>query len=274
MLLNKDRFNPTKTLTKLGFVIHDAESGDGAAQSLVAALKSPGDRISTSGHIYGSGYHCVTDGLGGYIEVADATAGPYAAPPFNADHWHACMPGFANQSRDQWQDELSWNHILGMAKCIVDKWNEDGQTWSLAFIFADQLKQGLRGYTSHAQISLAFPDKTDHTDPGVNFPFDLLAIEIGKLIQPPHTDPVPQEEDDEMNNIRFVRHTGYINVFMLGAGPALSITEELMASYPQDTPRVFYKEANHSALKAMCFQSGLNMNDPADLVTGGAFDHF
>lgn len=86
--------------------------------------------------------------------------------------------------------------------------------------------------------------------------------------------PPSEEGDDEMGSLRFVRHTGYINVFMVGAGPALSIPGELMNSYPADTPRVFVSPANPQSLKAMCFQSGLNMNDEKELTPGGPLDQF
>lgn len=263
ILLHPDRYNPTSITKKNGVVVHDAESQDGASAALVNLLKSPGDRDNGAGGKYGSGYHAVTDGSGGYIEMGDATAGPFAAPPCNSDWWHICMPGFANQTREQWQDELSAAHIRGVAKYIYAKWIADGKSWGLSFIFADQLTKGYKGYTSHYQVSLAWK-KSNHTDPGPNFPWDILEKEIGKLATP--------QEDDEMSNVRFVRNSGYINVFLVGAGPALSVSEDIMKSYPADTPKIF--QNNPQSLKAMCFQSGLDMHNASDLVPGGPTDHF
>ena len=192
MLLNKDRYYPTTTLRKLGVVVHDAESGDGASANLLSLLKAPGNFPSTSrpGGFYGAGYHAITDGLGGYIQVADASAGPYSAPPTNPTWWQVCMPGYANQTREQWKDPLSMAHIIGVAKFIVDKWHEDEKTWPLVFVFNDMLKAGMHGYTSHAQVALAWHETT-HTDPGVNFPWDILEEEIGKLI----SNSFPQEDE-------------------------------------------------------------------------------
>ena len=48
------------------------------------------------------------------------------------------------------------------------------------------MKAGRRGYTSHAEVSKAFR-QTDHTDPGVNFPWDVLAAEIARLTTTPQT---------------------------------------------------------------------------------------
>jgi hypothetical protein len=261
--LHPDRYNPSSQVRKYGVVVHDAESGDGPTQALVNLLESPGDRANGSGGLYGSGYHAVTDGTGSYIDMADGTAGPFSAPPCNSDWWHVCMPGFANQTREQWLDPLSYGHIRGVAKFIHDKWIADGQSWGLSFVFADQLAKGIKGYTSHYQVSLAWR-KSNHTDPGPNFPWDVLEQEIGKLNN--------GQEDDEVSNLRFVRNKGYINVFMVGAGPALSVSGEVMNSYPKDTPRIF--QNNPQSLKAMCFQSGLDMGDPDELVPGGPEDQF
>lgn len=266
VLLHPERYSTTTKVRKLGVVVHDSESGDSSSANLVNALKSPGDRPSV-GHpgFYGAGYHAVTDGAGSYVRLADGTAAPYAAPPVNDSWWHVCMPGFANQTRDEWLDALSRNHIKGVAQFIHDVWIEDGQTWSPLFVWADQLALGVHGYTSHYQVSLAWR-KSTHTDPGPNFPFDVLEGDVLALTNP------SQQEDDEMSNVRFVRHNGYINVFMLGAGPAISVAGEVMASYP-GAPQVFIPD-NKPFLKSLCFQSGLDMTDPKQLIPGGPDNRF
>ncbi len=196
MLLHPDRYSTSGvTLRKMGVVVHDSESGDGSAQSLVAALQRPGDRpIAGTTRKYGSGYHAVTDGNGGYIEVADATAGPFAAPPANKQWWHVCMPGRAAQSRDEWLDDLSRNHIRGVARFIVDKAAIDGFPFDRLNV--SNLLAGDRGYCGHVDISNAW-HQSDHTDPGPGFPWDVLAADIAALTQPaPHPNPDPPEDDD------------------------------------------------------------------------------
>lgn len=84
------------------------------------------------------------------------------------------------------------------------------------------------------------------------------------------TAPPKGQEDDDMSNVRFVRNKGYINAFMIGAGPALNVSEEVMNSYPADTPRIF--QDHMQSLKAMCFQSNIDMDDPEQLVPGGPPD--
>ncbi len=173
ILLHPDRYSLTGTVArKTGIVVHDSESSDGSFSSLFDYLKRPGDRPNGRGGYYGSGYHAITNGLGDYVQVADATAGPYAAPPCNKTHWHICMPGRASQTREEWLDDLSSKHMLGVAKFIVDKSAIDGIP--LKRLTVPQLVNGDNGYCSHWDVSLAWK-QTTHTDPGANFPWDILA---------------------------------------------------------------------------------------------------
>lgn len=221
MLLHKDRYYPTSTLIKHGVVVHDSESGDGSSANLISVLKSPGNKPSSHGGFFGAGYHAVTDGGGGYVQIADASAGPYSAPPLNPTWWHVCMPGFVNQTREQWLDQLSYAHILGVAHFIVDKQKEDNQTWPLSFIFADQLKAGLHGYTSHYQVSLAWHETT-HTDPGPNFPWDVLDRIIQSLSN------VSQQEDE----IMYLATLSNGDVVVVGASVRPVSTDEIGPNGP------------------------------------------
>lgn len=196
MLLHPDRYTRSNVQArKNGVVIHDSESGDGSCAVLIELLKRPGDRVipgSNPPRRYGSGYAAVTDGNGGYIEIADATAGPYHAPPLNKNWWSICIPGRAAQTRDEWLDQLSYNHIRGVAKYVVAKAAIDG--FPLTKIDFHGLLAGDRGYCSHADVSQAW-GQTDHTDPGKNFPWDILQLEIQALITPdPPPPPTPTED--------------------------------------------------------------------------------
>lgn len=197
--LHADRYSTTTTTRKNGVVVHDSEGSEGtlswgqqASEQLAAFLRSPGDRPSPSrpGGVYGSGYHAVASETGGYIVLGEATSAPYHAPPVNPTMWSICMPGKAAQTREQWLDDVSRSYIRGVALYIVDRWNEDGRSWPLSFADARTLVSARAdlaghptGYTSHAQVSLAW-HKTDHTDPGSSFPWDVLAADIAALLQP------------------------------------------------------------------------------------------
>ena len=188
MLLHSDRYSVVSTTRKAGAVLHTAESSDHAAGALVGFLKMPGDRVipgSNPPRRYGSGYHGVTDGNGGWIEVATAEAGPYAAPPLNKTHWHVCMPGRAAQTREAWLDQISFNHIRGAAKFVYEKHLADG--FPLVRLNPSQLLAGDSGYCDHGDVSDAW-GQTDHTDVGPNFPWDVFQAELFKLLPtiPPH----------------------------------------------------------------------------------------
>lgn len=271
ILLHPDRYNPTSILVKRGVVVHDSESGDASASRLIALLQGPGDRPSGNG-FYGAGYHAVTDGAGGYVALADASAGPFAAPPVNADWWHVCMPGFAAQTRAEWLDPLSVSHRRGVAKFIYDKWLEDGKTWALGFIFAADLARGIQGYTSHYQVSMAWK-KSNHYDPGPQFPFDLLEADIQLILAAANqqTDP----EEDEMNTARLVRFNGYINAFLVGGGGPPVAVGEADYDYLANTlklPKIFV--THEQEMLSVVAQAGLDINNPAEMVPGGPSDKF
>lgn len=218
MILNSERYTTTGVLLrKLGVVIHDSESGDGSSASLVRALQSPGDRVlAGTTRRYGSGYHAVTDGNGGYIEVADANAGPYAVPPLNKTWWHICMPGRASQTWDEWLDQLSRNHIRGVARFIVDKAAADG--FPFHHLNSFNLLAGDRGYCSHASVSSAW-GQSNHTDPGPNFPWPVLADDIEALTAPapaptPNQPAPPTLEDDDMAKPIFIGVEGSVGQYL------------------------------------------------------------
>lgn len=196
MSLHRDRYSTTGVQTrKRGAVLHTSESGDGSASSLVRMLSRPGDRpLGNTGRRYGSGYHAVTDGAGGYVSIADAQAGPYHAPPVNKTMWAICLPGRAAQTRTEWLDALSLNHIRGAAKFLVEKSQIDG--FPLVRLTVSELLAGDRGYCDHGDIANAW-GQTSHWDVGPGFPWDVLAAEIDALIpKPPPTqpDPIPDLE--------------------------------------------------------------------------------
>lgn len=206
--LHPDRYSSTGvSLRKRGVVIHDSESGDGSSASLIAALQRPGDRPLGAGRMYGSGYAAVTDGAGGYVEMADASMGPYHAPPANKDWWSICIPGRASQTREEWLDTLSLAHIRGVARYIVDKAAIDG--FPIHRLSVSELLAGDGGYCDHDDISDAW-GQTNHYDVGPNFPWDILDLEIQLLITPPAPPPPafppPTTPEDTVHVIVAIKH--------------------------------------------------------------------
>lgn len=87
--------------------------------------------------------------------------------------------GYAKQTRAQWLDPYSKTMLKRSAKLsayLCKKWN-------IPAVFVDQnaLKRGEKGITTHYEVSKAFK-KSDHWDPGPNFPMDLYLKWINELI--------------------------------------------------------------------------------------------
>lgn len=186
-------------LTKGGVVVHDTEGGEqlGSAEALVIFMAAPGTRPDGTG----SAYHAVADTNGRYIQVLGADCAPFAAPPLNQEWWHIVIPGRADQTREQWLDPASRGYIKAVARFIYDKHLIDAIP--LVKVDAQTLwwagEKALHvGYCGHRDVSDAF-GQTDHTDPGPNFPWDVLAAEIRALVPlppPPPPPPPPPQEDD------------------------------------------------------------------------------
>lgn len=95
----------------------------------------------------------------------------YAAPGGNADGLHYEFSGRAGQSAKQWADDYS-QAALRIAAPQLAAWSKKHRI-PLRWLTRSQLKAGLKGLTTHADISAVYR-RSDHTDPGPNFPKALL----------------------------------------------------------------------------------------------------
>jgi len=203
--VNPDRYSLSKViLRKRGVVVHTSESGDNTMAALISLMARPGDRPYTkpdgSTGFYGSSYHAVANGdTGSYEQLQGASHGPFAAPPCNKDMWHICIPGWSRQTREEWLDPMSRSQIKGVAHFIVDKSKIDG--FPLVKMTPEQVAAGGQGYCSHADITYGYHISGGHTDPGPNFPWDLLAADIQEIIK-------PREEEDMARIARIVDAAG------------------------------------------------------------------
>ena len=194
VLLHPDRFSTSGvSIRKRGVCVHTNEGPDGSGASLLRYLQRPGDRPLGNGRMYGSGYHAIAE-PDGWTDIADAACGPYHAPPVNKTWWSICIPGYAAQTRDQWLDPQSRGFIRGVARYIVDRSGGDG--FPLRRPSLTELRDGAGGYCSHVDVARAW-GQTDHTDPGPNFPWDVLAADIAELTAPTPPIPLPQPVSTE-----------------------------------------------------------------------------
>lgn len=90
---------------------------------------------------------------------------PWGAPGANRDGLHVELVGYAKFSKEDWLKRIK---TLEKAAQIVSNWC--GQyNIPKQFVSASGLVNNIKGITTHAEVSKAFK-KTDHTDPGINFP--------------------------------------------------------------------------------------------------------
>lgn len=91
----------------------------------------------------------------------------FHAPGANAAGIGIELSGRAGQTSAQWFDAYSLSTLANAAKLAA----EICERWFIPsnFVDATGLLQGLRGITTHAEVSKAFK-KSNHMDPGPNFP--------------------------------------------------------------------------------------------------------
>jgi hypothetical protein len=171
--VHPDRTGATRRPPYRLLVVHTSEGSEGtsSAENLCNFMTQPGDRPSTSGGKFGASYHYVTD-TDRVIPAAPDNVVAYAAAGANNDGLHVCIPGKAGQIRAEWLDVTSRAYIGQLADVMRDK----GKEFAIPMIRLNpaEIIAGRTGYCGHVDISRAY-HKSDHTDPGVAFPWDVLA---------------------------------------------------------------------------------------------------
>ncbi|MCK2214305.1 N-acetylmuramoyl-L-alanine amidase [Actinomadura sp. ATCC 31491] len=103
----------------------------------------------------------------------------WAAPGGNADGLQLELAGFARQTRAEWLDAYG-KAMLGQAAGVIAGWARAHKI-PVRRLTRAELRAGKRGITSHADISAVYR-RSDHSDPGGNFPWDvLLDLVAGEL---------------------------------------------------------------------------------------------
>lgn len=249
--VHPDRYGGARPLPPKWIVLHTSEgpTGDQAAEGLARYMGNPGDRPLPGGGRYGSSYHAVADTDLTVIPCVYDNLVSYSAPGANTEGLHICIPGTANQTRDQWLTGSTREAIRTVAAFIVDRRDLYGipcERLSVA-----ELQAGTRGYCDHAAIRDAF-GRTTHHDVGRDFPWDVLAAHIADFQQPE-----PTEETDNMiinyyapdwtafylagGRISHIRSGRTYRVLERGSTAAAKVTEraellDVLAQFPCDGP--------------------------------------
>ena len=168
-------------------VIHDAEFPETitAAEGVAAFFAAPGNMPDTKnpdGTIKPGGprkvsAHYTSDSDSIVQSVKDNDVA-YAAPPANDNGLHLELAGYAKQSAADWDDPYSHAELELAAKLVAAKCIEYGIP-PVGFLTPEELLAGKRGITSHWNVSKAWK-KSDHQDPGPNFPYDKFIAMVQK----------------------------------------------------------------------------------------------
>lgn len=94
---------------------------------------------------------------------------PWAAPPLNTLGYHIEIAGYSAWTKEHWnfyRRRIQNAAYRAALRCIA---------WKIPAVWlgVPELLDGKHGLTSHANVSAAW-HKTNHTDPGANFPYDYF----------------------------------------------------------------------------------------------------
>lgn len=184
---------------RMGVVIHTYEAGEKIPlERIVANLATPGTRVvpnSDPPRHYGSCYHAFADYRNGsYWQVLGSKARPNAAGGvYNKNFYHICIPGYARRTREQWLSEVGRQQIRGVARFIYDRHKTDKFPLDRRII-ADERDFKARaaaikalktqgGLCGHRDVTVATNTVGGHSDPGPNFPWDVLLDDIKTLLE-------------------------------------------------------------------------------------------
>lgn len=102
----------------------------------------------------------------------------YAAPGCNSDGIQIELAGYSKQTRNQWLDDYS-SALIDMCAHAVAQYLVKFDLPPVHLTDA-QLRAGQKGIIGHDQCSRVYK-QSDHTDPGPDFPWDVLMERVGPL---------------------------------------------------------------------------------------------
>lgn len=170
-------FAPVPETTKrivTNIVIHDMEYPETvhSAEDVAKYFQNGSDGRKASAHVCvdaDSVVQCVRDN-----DIA------YAAPGLNSHGIQIELAGYARQSREEWLDEYGIR-LLENAADVVAQYCVKYDIPPLK-LTDEQLEADGHGIVGHDQVSRIFK-RSDHTDPGPNFPWDYLMEHVGLFYQ-------------------------------------------------------------------------------------------
>lgn len=242
-------------------VVHTSEQSSNAAGTAVALARfigAPATRDSAGKVTNRASYHWCVDSVQ-VCRLVSSDGIAYHAPP----NWRGesvCLTGRAGRDWTALENATQ----LDLAAQLI-AWRLSVRGWPARLLTVDQVRAGATGLCGHDTISAAFA-QTDHTDPGRGFPWRWLIDRVQQLLAPPIAPPTtPPTEDSTMSTVRRVRVRGYLNVWLVGAGPALHLSPDLNTEFDREGVPLVVTSEHPQLMNSLLHQSGLTT---ADLVAG------
>lgn len=107
------------------------------------------------------------------------------------------ITGVNGWTREQWISNVNWDAV-GLTLAYVVRFY--GIAVRHATVAEMKANPKVKAFYSHNDMRLAWPGKTDHNDPGPNFPWDVLFDHVNKGLNQINT---PELEVDEMRTASF-----------------------------------------------------------------------
>jgi N-acetyl-anhydromuramyl-L-alanine amidase AmpD len=170
--IQANRFRVANRTTIDWIVIHTME----IAQTSTTALQCARDFATTSDNR--SAHYCVDNAT--IIHCVQEKDIAFAAPP-NTPGMELEHAGFASMTAAEWGSVYSTAMLqlsAQLSASIVLRYDVP-----IVWLSSQDLIDGKRGFTSHANISNAF-HQTDHQDPGPNFPHQAYLQMVDLAVQP------------------------------------------------------------------------------------------
>lgn len=174
-------WSPNKNSGTGGFkksiiVVHTSEPGP------YARGKNPGTAIGLGRYISSpsvqASYHIMVDPNGDVCRsLVDEDRAWAAGGIANNEGYHICAVGWSAWSREEW---LSMPRMLDSMAVEIARWcKKEGIPAN--FVPAKDLPNNVWGITGHGDTAIAWR-QTDHTDPGRNFPYDVLLDKVKTIL--------------------------------------------------------------------------------------------
>lgn len=151
---------------KYGIGVHNTSNNASAANEAINATHRT-DGVSA--HLYGDNREVIQS-----LDTVDR-AGHSGTSIGNENAVAIEITGVNGWSRQQWLDNVSWTAVGLALAHVVRFYGIEVRHASVAEMRANPK---VKAFYSHNDMRLAWPGTTDHTDPGPNFPWDVLFAHV------------------------------------------------------------------------------------------------